>query len=106
MRGSFESTGRGLDVAIDGNGYFIVQDVNGSNSRFYTRAGNFQVDTLGNLIDQNGFRVLGFPANGAGGLQALNVNDRVTDSVPSTTIGITGNLGYFRRHIAAFWDRH
>lgn len=91
-QGSFESTGRGLDVAIDGNGYFIVQDTNGSNSRFYTRAGNFQVDTQGNLIDQNGFRVLGFPANGAGGLQALNVNDRVTDSVPSSSISITGNL--------------
>ncbi len=90
-QGSFEFTGRGLDAGIDGNGLFIVNDPN-TNQRFYTRAGNFQVDPSGNLLDQNGFGVLGFPANGAGGLEALNVNIQATGDVDSGNVTITGNL--------------
>lgn len=88
-QGTFENTGRGLDLAIDGNGFFVVQD---NGARYYTRAGNFKIDASGNLLNQNGLQVLGFPASGAGGLQALNVNQVTQQSSPTTTISIGGNL--------------
>lgn len=91
-QGTFEFTGRGLDVGIDGSGYLTVSDANGSGQRFYTRAGNLKVDTQGNILNQDGYQVQGFPASGAGGLQALNVNTRSTGSVSSGTVTIGGNL--------------
>ena len=90
-QGTFEFTGRGLDAAIDGQGYLVVQDTSGG-SRYYTRAGNLQIDTEGNLLNQNGYQVLGFPSSGAGGLQALNVNNRATGSVDTGNVTIGGNV--------------
>lgn len=89
-QGSFEFTGRSLDAAIDGNGFFILQDNSGQ--RLYSRAGNFKVDSDGNILNQNGLSVLGFPRNGAGGLEALNVNDISQASVATQNITISGNL--------------
>lgn len=90
-QGTFEFTGRGLDTGVDGNGYFVVQDA-ATGQRFYTRAGNFKLDTEGNLLDQNGFSVLGFPSTGAGGLQALNVNTRSQGSIDTGDVIVGGNL--------------
>ncbi len=89
-QGSFEYTGRGLDLAIDGNGFFIVEDPSGA--RFYSRAGNFSIDADGNLLNQNGNNVMGFPVNGTGGLELLNINDISTTSQPTSNVKITGNL--------------
>lgn len=91
-QGSFEFTGRGLDLGIDGNGFFMVQDTSGTGQRFYSRAGNFQVDPSGNLLNQNGYQVLGFPSGGAGGLEALNVNEVSQESVATNNVDVTGNL--------------
>lgn len=91
-QGTFEFTGRGLDVGVDGNGFFVVEDANGSGQRFFSRAGNFKVDTDGFLLDQNGFRVMGYRSNGAGGLEALNVNERGQGSVDTGEVTISGNL--------------
>ena len=56
------STGSSLDLAIQGNGLFIVS-ADGGASKLYTRSGNFQVDSNGNL-NSNGLQVYGF--DGAG----------------------------------------
>ena len=89
-QGSFEFTGRNLDVAIDGEGFFVVQDSVGQ--QLYTRAGNLSVDSDGNVLDQNGNFILGFPTGGAGGLEGLNVNERTNNSVDTNQVTITGNL--------------
>jgi len=91
-QGTFEFTGRGLDLAIDGNGFYVVQDAGGGGQRLYSRAGNFRVDEEGNLLNQNGMYVLGFPENGAGGLEPLNVNERKLDSIGTANVTIAGNL--------------
>ena len=62
-RGSIESTGYPLDLAIEGNGFFIVSD--GGAPKF-TRAGNFIRDTEGNIVNGNGLRVLGWMADDDG----------------------------------------
>lgn len=90
-QGTFEFTGRGLDVGIDGNGYFVFQDPNTA-QRYYSRAGNFKVDTDGNVLSQNGYQVLGFGSSGAGGLEALNVNQKSQTSVATANVTIGANL--------------
>src|SRR5688572_1037390 len=47
-QGAFQQTGRQLDVAIAGNGFFQVQDPSGQ--IYYTRGGNFSVNANGNLV--------------------------------------------------------
>lgn len=88
-QGTFEFTGRGLDVAIDGDGFFIVGEGSG---RFYSRAGNFQVRSDGVLVNQTGLPVLGFPSNGSSGLQELNVNSITQANIATNSATITGNL--------------
>ena len=57
-RSALQSTGRPMDVAITGEGFFQVMDSDGN--IFYTRAGNLQLDNnSGNLVDANGYTVLG-----------------------------------------------
>lgn len=60
-QGALENTGRALDLAIQGNGFFCVQD--GSGNKYYTRNGNFNVDEKGDLVDENGNLVLGSAGN-------------------------------------------
>ena len=57
LQGSVQTTGNLTDLAINGEGMFVVTD--GSTS-FYTRAGNFSLDAMGALTTSNGLRVLGF----------------------------------------------
>jgi len=59
IAGSIESTGVPTDVAIMGDGFFIVQQ-NGTS--VFTRAGNFTVDSNGNFSTQDGDQVMGYAA--------------------------------------------
>ena len=62
-QGSITTTGVPTDVAIQGNGLFVL-DQNGT--QVYTRAGNFTLNAQGNLVDSNGNNVMGYSAvNGA-----------------------------------------
>ncbi|RIL11281.1 MAG: hypothetical protein DCC75_02665, partial [Proteobacteria bacterium] len=88
-QGTLEFSGRPLDLAIDGNGFFVLDD---DGQRFYSRAGNFKIDSDGFLINQNGLRVLGFPSGGNGSLQGISVNNVSQDSVATTEVAIAGNL--------------
>lgn len=88
-QGTLEFTNRPLDLAIDGNGFFVVAD---GAQRFYTRAGDFKVNSSGYIVNQNEKAVLGFPANGSGALEPLNVNTVSQDSVATTSIALSGNL--------------
>ena len=55
--GSSQSTGRALDLAIAGDGYFVVGS-EGGNDNFFTRAGNFYLDKEGDLVTGDGLYVL------------------------------------------------
>jgi flagellar hook protein FlgE len=89
-QGTFEFTGRGLDLGIDGNGFLLVRDRVGVT--YYTRAGNLSVDPDGKLLDQNGFEVLGYAANGSGAITPLNVSERVAGDIATNGITLGGNL--------------
>jgi flagellar basal-body rod protein FlgG len=51
--GGFEATGRTLDFAINGPGFFAVRDLN-TRQLYYTRAGNFIFDSAGHLVTPDG----------------------------------------------------
>ncbi|MGI6065996.1 MAG: flagellar basal-body rod protein FlgF [Bacillota bacterium] len=57
VQGPLQYTGRALDLAIQGNGFFVVEDNEGK--RYFTREGSFRFDSEGYLVNTNGFRVLG-----------------------------------------------
>lgn len=59
LPGALESTGNPLDLALEGDGLFVVQTPNGDR---YTRAGNFKLDAAGTLVTADGH-----PVRGAGG---------------------------------------
>ncbi|WP_022669843.1 flagellar hook protein FlgE [Hippea alviniae] len=61
-QGSLQSTSKITDLAIQGDGFFIVSDDGGKTYR-YTRAGDFSFDAKGNLVNPEGFIVQGWMAN-------------------------------------------
>lgn len=88
-QGTLEFTNRPLDMAIDGNGLFVV--ANGS-ARYFTRAGNFKLDSAGYIVDQNGYALLGYETGGTGALQPLNINTVSAQSSKTNDVDISGNL--------------
>ncbi|MCC6475828.1 flagellar hook protein FlgE [bacterium] len=67
-QGNFENTGNRNDLAIQGDGFFVVGD---EQQRFFTRAGNFQIDADGSLLAAGGrMHVLGRLADSNGNLIA------------------------------------
>lgn len=60
-QGALESTGRANDIAIEGDGFFVLQDAEGR--QLYTRAGTLDVDASGNLIHSGtGYLLKGWDA--------------------------------------------
>ena len=70
-QGNLTVTGNTLDVAINGSGFFMLQQPDGSSA--YTRAGNFKLDKDGDLKTNSGARVLGYPIDPATGLRTATV---------------------------------
>src|SRR5450830_651761 len=60
-QGTLNITGNNLDAAINGNGFFQLQEADGSAG--YTRAGNFKLDKNGYIVTNNGAKVLGYQTN-------------------------------------------
>jgi flagellar hook protein FlgE len=59
-QGNIESTARPTDLAIEGNGFFLVSNGDGN---LFTRAGNFRLDSDGKLVTFQGLPVQGFSLN-------------------------------------------
>lgn len=86
--GIIEATGRELDVAIDGRGYFMVGN---AEDPLYSRAGNFGIDSDGNLVTAEGLPVLGIKP-GAEVLSVLNFSD-IEAAAKATQAGVlVGNI--------------
>lgn len=67
-QGSITETGNSLDMAINGDGFFMVKrPVLGDNQMYYTRAGEFQLDKDGYVTTATGYQLLGYPGTAGGG---------------------------------------
>lgn len=86
-QGGLEFTGNALDLAINGNGFFVLKE---GTSTTYTRSGNFQLDIDSNVVSATGTKVQFFKVTAAdqfdeppvfnSGVSNLTVNDYVTDA--------------------------
>jgi len=65
-QGNITPTGNPLDLAINGSGFFQTQDA--SNQTQYTRNGQFKVSSVGTIINDQGNKLLGYPADAAGNI--------------------------------------
>ncbi len=70
-QGSIQNSGKNTDVAIQGDGFFIISP-DGGNTYKYTRSGDFKFDAGGNFVDNNGFIAQGW------------LRDKTTGKVDST----------------------
>jgi flagellar hook protein FlgE len=93
--GSIDPTGVTQDMALSGNGFFVVQQ-NGVQS--LTRAGDFQLDSNGNLTTSEGENVMGYSAvngviSGSSSLAPLTLPTGSTESAKATqNFSLTANL--------------
>ena len=87
-KGAMEPTGNGLDVAIEGDAYFVVQTTEGER---YTRDGSFTLDRSGQVVTAAGQLVLGT----SGPLTLSSTESDATigqDGTVSTNRGVRGRL--------------
>lgn len=94
-QGAFETTNNSLDMAVSGDGFYIVKDPV-LNTNYYTRAGQFQTDKDGYISNANGLRLQGYMANTAGVLQNtvqdLKLSTKTIAPNPTTNATLTANL--------------
>ena len=92
-QGSFEFTSSQLDLAIDGNGLFVLQ--NGSET-LYTRAGAFRLDNDGFVVTESGANLQGYGADENGQINTALGNLQITNALlaqkPTEEITFNGNL--------------
>ena len=90
-QGTISFTNSSLDLAIDGNGFFVLSD---GGSRTYTRAGTFAVDNEGFITSNTGARVQGFTANEAGTLSGIlgDLQINTSNLPPSQTTLVSANV--------------
>ncbi len=84
QQGLVQGTSSGTDVAISGDGFFVVKDTNDvtvSRDPLYTRAGNFSEDSLGNLRNAAGFYLYGWRLDVDGQIPAANADISSTEPV-------------------------
>ena len=91
-QGSLENTSSPTDLAINGKGFFIVQDDSGAN--FYTRAGQFYLNDAGDMVNPDGMNVQGYQIDSSGNLGSLTTisipGERI--SAPSATTEFTFDI--------------
>ncbi len=93
-QGTIENTNNPTDMAINGSGFFVLQDSGGAN--FYSRAGEFHFDRVGNLVSLGGLFVQGYEVTGTnpdgslilGAISNINVPGG-SASPPSATQTVT-----------------
>jgi len=88
-QGAYESTSSVTDVALNGDGFFIVVDPD-TGDTYYTRAGNFSFDTEGYLVDSHGDRVQGWAMeNGSISGTLTDIQLDQSQSPPSATTEVS-----------------
>jgi len=93
-QGSFESTDSTTDLAIGGEGFFVVRDPNNEENEYYSRAGEFRFDKDGNFVNPSGYIVRGWALSEDGEdegsitdivLQSFTSSPRETDNITVIT---------------------
>ena len=98
-QGTFRFTTSVTDLAVKGDGFFLVSNENGQS--FLTRAGSFVMNGDGDLVNAAGYKLMGYSlasgapgpvANGMAGLAPVNISELAMRSEPSTAGELFVNL--------------
>ncbi|HEY4243336.1 MAG TPA: flagellar hook protein FlgE [Kofleriaceae bacterium] len=96
-QGAINQTGNPYDMAINGNGMFVVSGSHdGVPGNYYTRDGQFQMDNQGYVVDQSGMRLQGYTID-SNGVQSKTLGDlaigaRQSPAVATTSAKLSVNL--------------
>jgi flagellar hook protein FlgE len=107
-QGGFTTTGLATDVAIQGNGLFVLKgNHGGEEGTFYTRNGQFTMDKDGYLTNLEGLKVQGLQADASGTVTSgllgdLQVGNASAPAKATDSITIRGNLN--QTSVAPTWD--
>ncbi len=92
-QGSFETTTNALDMAVDGDGFFVVSD---GGARYYTRAGQFSIDKNGYIVNPDGLILQGYLADASGTITGtvgnLQISTKQSPANMTTKADIAVNL--------------
>nr|WP_067287983.1 flagellar hook protein FlgE [Marinobacterium profundum] len=91
--GTIEFTNNNLDLAINGSGFFQLD--NGQGSVTYTRAGAFELDKEGNIVSKDGKNLQGYGVDDQGNLLPvgnLAVNQKESPPKPTENIDLSFNI--------------
>jgi flagellar hook protein FlgE len=94
QQGAIETTASVLDLAVVGQGFFILKDAEGHS--FYSRAGEFNLDRNGNIVNPDGLAL-----QGTGGNIALSTGMTLPGQA-TTTVGLALNLDATAAPVSAF----
>lgn len=107
--GASQRTDKPLDLMIEGESFFIVND---GQSNYFTRAGAFNLDAMGNLVDPNGYIVQGWDAEedpnkpgtykvNQGTVEDVKItgDDLYSPPSPTTAVEFNGNLNAIEKPI-------
>lgn len=93
-QGSMTTTGNTLDLAIDGDGFYLVRNNSGAN--YYTRAGQFKANNLGQVVDSSGALLQGYQADTNGNITStvggITLTSSAVPPLSTTSAAILGNL--------------
>ncbi len=90
-QGTFESTESNTDLAIEGDGLFVLREPSSTTS-YYSRAGAFRFDGDGYLVNPEGFRVQGITFDNDGNLTAGDASDVQVNSNAAIPANMTANM--------------
>jgi flagellar hook protein FlgE len=107
--GSLDNTGNATDVALSGDGFFMVNgNVSGVDGTFYTRAGETSLNATGTLVNPDGLAFQGYAANPTGGFSTsvgnITVNTASLSPQVTTTMTVTANLNSSSTPPVLPWD--
>jgi len=101
VQGTLVGSSNDTDLAIDGDGFFVVADSSTSDIFYYTRAGDFSTDDEGYLCNSSGYYLQGYATDedgnvigstSAAGLEAINVDNIAGTAVATDEIDVTAVL--------------
>ena len=108
-QGTLQQTGQPTDLAISGDGFFVVKgSLGGTQGEFYTRNGQLTVQNDGTLANSSGLAVQGYQANADGTYASTTSDIKLPSSAlaprATTKLSITANLDATSTTPAAAWD--
>ena len=81
-QGAVESTNNTLDLAISGEGFFVLNATD-SKENIYTRAGNFEIDEVGNVISNSGYYLQVYDVNEDGTVKSMSLDSTKNLVIPT-----------------------